>query len=57
MKQVRNTLGRLVQRINGKARAAAPVQPVQPPQEVEDRVLSQASGGVGASVQSPFKGW
>ena len=57
MKQVRNTLGLLVQRLTGKSRTATPGQPVQPPQELDTRVLAQASGGTGASTQTPNKGW
>jgi len=56
MTQVRNTLGRLVQSLVGKSRNATPAQPVQAPQELDTRVLAQASGGTGDS-QTPNKGW
>lgn len=57
MTQVRNTLGRLVQRLVGKARVQAPVQHVQPLKELDARVVSQVSGGVGESTQTPRNGW
>lgn len=57
MKQVRNTLGRLVQRLAGKPRAATPTPPAPAPQELDARILAQASGGVGDSPQTPRVGW
>ena len=56
MKQVRNTLGRLVQSLVGKSRNATPTRPVQAPQELDTRVLAQASGGTG-DTQTPRVGW
>jgi len=57
MKQVRNTLGRLVRSLVGRSRNATPVQRVQPPQELDSRVVAQVSGGVADSVQTPRVGW
>ena len=57
MTQVRNTLGRLVQRLVGKARVQVPGRHVQPPKELDARVVSQVSGGVGESIQAPRQGW
>jgi hypothetical protein len=57
MKQVRNTLGRLVQSLVGKSRKATPTQHAQPPQELDSRVVAQVSGGAADSVQTPRVGW
>lgn len=57
MTQVRNTLGRLVQRLVRKSRVQAPVQRVQPLMELDARVVSQVSGGAGESTQTPRQGW
>ena len=57
MKQVQKTIGRWVQRLAGKSRTEAAVQPVRQPIELEAQALRQVGGGVGESVQSPNKGW
>ena len=56
MTQVRNTFGRLVQRIVGKARVEAPVQAVQPLKELDTRVVAQVVGGTSAT-ETPRNGW
>ncbi len=57
MKQVRITLARVVQRFVGKLRSVTPAQPAQPLQELDTRVLTQASGGVASETQTPRVGW
>ncbi len=57
MKQVRITLARVVQRLVGKLRSVTPAQPAQPLQELDTRVLAQASGGVASETQTPRVGW
>lgn len=56
MTQVRNTLGRLVQRLVGKSRVQSPVQHTRPLQELDTRVASQVVGGTSA-VETPRLGW
>ena len=56
MKQVQKTIGRWVQRLAGKSRTEAAVQPVRQPIELEAQALRQVGGGDG-STQSPYKGW
>jgi len=57
MKQVRNTLGRLVQSLVGKSRKATTAPRVAPLQELDSRVVAQVSGGVTDAAQTPRVGW
>ena len=55
MTQVRNTVGRWVQRFASKPRAEVRTQPAQRPQELDARVLTQVGGGT--STDLPNKNW
>ncbi len=57
MKQVRNTLARVVQSFIGRSRSATPVRPAQPLQELDTRTLAQASGGLASETATPREGW
>ena len=55
MKQVQKTIGRWVQRIAGKRRNEAAVQPARQLSELDAKSLRHVGGGV--SPDTPTKGW
>lgn len=57
MKQVRNTLGRLVQSLARKPHHVAPAQPAKPLQELDARAVAQVGGGLADVAGTPNKGW
>ena len=56
MKQVQSIVGRLVQRVAGKARKVSAASSSVRPVELDAQALKQVAGGDGTS-QLPTKGW
>jgi len=56
MKQVQSIVGRLVQRVAGKARKVSAAGSSQRPVELDAQSLKHVAGGNG-STQLPTKGW
>jgi hypothetical protein len=55
MKQVQKTIGRWVQRVAGKRRDDAAVQPARQPSELDAKSLRHVGGGT--TPDTPNKGW
>lgn len=56
MKQVQSIVGRLVQRVAGKARKVSVLGSTQRPVVLDAAALKHVAGGDG-STQTPTKGW